>query len=42
MTGGGVKRRSARAASADLQVALWRLLGASDREDATAFLALLD
>ena len=35
-------RRSARAASGDLQAALWRLLAAGDRDDPTAFLALLD
>ena len=34
-------RRSARAASGDLQDALWRLLAAGDRDDPTAFLALL-
>ncbi|MGZ4643453.1 MAG: diguanylate cyclase [Blastococcus sp.] len=34
--------RSARAASGDLQAALWRLLAAGDREDPTAFLGLLD
>ena len=34
--------RPARVASGDLEVELWRLLTASDREDATAFLALLD
>jgi len=36
-----VIRRSARAASGDLQDALWRLLAAGDRDDPTAFLALL-
>ncbi|HEV7188318.1 MAG TPA: GGDEF domain-containing protein [Blastococcus sp.] len=35
-------RRSARAASGDLQAALWRLLAAGDRADPTAFLTLLD
>jgi diguanylate cyclase (GGDEF)-like protein len=33
---------TAHVASDDLQAALWRLLAASDREDATAFLTLLD
>jgi hypothetical protein len=33
---------SARVTHGDLQAALWRLLAASDSEDATAFLALLD
>jgi len=33
---------SARVASSDLPAALWRLLAASDREDATAFLTLFD
>jgi diguanylate cyclase (GGDEF)-like protein len=37
-----VIRRSARAASGDLQAALWRLLAAGDRADPTAFLTLLD
>jgi diguanylate cyclase (GGDEF)-like protein len=37
-----VTPRPARVASGDLEVELWRLLTASDREDATAFLALLD
>jgi diguanylate cyclase (GGDEF)-like protein len=37
-----VDARSARVATSDLQAALWRLLAASDREDMTAFLALLD
>jgi diguanylate cyclase (GGDEF)-like protein len=37
-----VTPRPARVASGDLQAELWRLLTASDREDATAFLALLD
>ncbi|MCU1670947.1 MAG: Diguanylate cyclase protein [Blastococcus sp.] len=34
--------RPARVASGDLEAPLWRLLSASDREEATAFLALLD
>jgi diguanylate cyclase (GGDEF)-like protein len=37
-----VTPRPARVASGDLEAPLWRLLTASDREDATAFLALLD
>jgi hypothetical protein len=32
----------ARVTHGDLEAALWRLLAASDSEDATAFLALLD
>jgi diguanylate cyclase (GGDEF)-like protein len=37
-----VSRAPARVTGDDLQAALWRLLAASDREDATAFLGLLD
>jgi diguanylate cyclase (GGDEF)-like protein len=38
----GVNPGPARVTDGDLQAALWRLLRASDREDAGAFLALLD